>query len=384
MSFFKISGTKQDSHGLELSINKEFIEAQEGKIAVDSVLGIGSTFTVTLKKKQGVISQYLYSILSSIEYCFYLLRNKLNIMKYFDIQETKKLLPFTKLVSAIEKAAIDYAKGTISSPTRLVTPIESGVMLAMPASAPDIAMTKLINICPENPSMGLRTINGELIIWDVNTGIPEYILDAPTVTARRTAAVSMLGVKLLAKKTSIFALYGNGDQASNHTEAIAHLYPNSTLYIIGRNRNNATQYCKERENLPLTLIPATQLPDEVDVVITTTTSPTPVYFDMARPERLVIGVGVFQPEKAEIEASVVRNSLIFVDDIQSALEEAGDILQAGVDWNEVLPLTDAIQTDINLLNTSNRPIFFKSVGCAAWDLAACRVAKRILESKTTD
>jgi len=51
LSFFKISGTKQDSHGLELSINKEFIEAQEGKIAVGSVLGIGSTFTVTLKKK---------------------------------------------------------------------------------------------------------------------------------------------------------------------------------------------------------------------------------------------------------------------------------------------------------------------------------------------
>lgn len=301
---------------------------------------------------------------------------------YFNKQQTKDLLPYSKLVPAIEQACLDYAKGEIISPNRLVTPIAKGVMLSMPASASDIAITKLINICPENPRIGLETINGQLIIWHPVTGIPQFILDAPTITAKRTAAVSMVGIKLFASNTSVFTIYGCGIQGLNHLEALASQYPNSTVYIIGSTIDKSIIFCKKHQHLPLKLEAAESVPPNVDVVITTTTSLTPVYKEPAQTDRLVIAVGVFQADRAEIASKTVKDSIIFVDDLPSAVHEAGDIIQAQINWDDVHSLEKALQIGVKRINKDNKPILFKSVGCAAWDLAACRVAQEILTTQS--
>lgn len=89
-------------------------------------------------------------------------------------------------------------------------------------------------------------------------------------------------------------------------------------------------FCDNFKELPLTLTAENIVPSDVDVVITVTTSATPVYTDMAQNKRLVIGVGVFQPEEAEIADHIVRNSIVFVDDMESSLHEAEDIIQAKI------------------------------------------------------
>lgn len=301
---------------------------------------------------------------------------------YFNKQQTKDLLPYSKLIPAIEKACLDYAKGEIISPNRLVTPIAKGVMLSMPASASDIAITKLINICPENPQMGLETINGQLVIWHPVTGIPQFILDAPTITAKRTAAVSMVGIKLFASNTSVFAIYGCGIQGLNHLEALASQYPNSTVYIIGSTIDKAINFCKRHQHLPLKLEAVESVPSETTVVITTTTSLKPIYKESAQSGRLIIAVGVFQTDRAEIAAETVKGSIVFVDDLPSAVHEAGDIIQAQINWDDVHSLEEAIQIGVENINKNNTPILFKSVGCAAWDLAACRVVQEILTTQS--
>jgi 1-piperideine-2-carboxylate/1-pyrroline-2-carboxylate reductase [NAD(P)H] len=63
-----------------------------------------------------------------------------------------------------------------------------------------------------------------------------------------------------------------------------------------------------------------------------------------------------------------------VDDPVGAKHEAGDLIQAGVDWRAVSPLAKALNGEFSTTN----PVLFKSVGCAAWDLAACRVARDAL------
>jgi 1-piperideine-2-carboxylate/1-pyrroline-2-carboxylate reductase [NAD(P)H] len=95
-----------------------------------------------------------------------------------------------------------------------------------------------------------------------------------------------------------------------------------------------------------------------------------VYWKPARTGRLVIAVGSFTPVAAEIDAATVRASSILVDDMDGARQEAGDLIRAGVDWTEVLPLAQ------QLLGRAqpHGPVLFKTVGCAAWDLAAARVA----------
>ena len=109
--------------------------------------------------------------------------------------------------------------------------------------------------------------------------------------------------------------------------------------------------------------------EEVDLVITCTTSPEPVYREQARARRLIIAVGAYTPQAAEVAAATVRDSSLYVDDPLNARAEAGDLLRAGVDWQQVRSIAQAIDA-----NVPAGPVLYKTVGSAAWDLAAARVA----------
>jgi 1-piperideine-2-carboxylate/1-pyrroline-2-carboxylate reductase [NAD(P)H] len=104
--------------------------------------------------------------------------------------------------------------------------------------------------------------------------------------------------------------------------------------------------------------------------VTCTTSPNPVYAEAARRDCLVIAVGAFRPEAAELTPEIIRASEVFVDDPAGAPHEAGDLIQANVDWTEVRALAEALPQ----AEPATRPRVFKTVGCAAWDLAAARIA----------
>ncbi len=109
---------------------------------------------------------------------------------------------------------------------------------------------------------------------------------------------------------------------------------------------------------------------DADVIITCTTSREPIYSEAARAGRLIVAVGTFSPTAAEIAAATVRASVVYVDDPLNARQEAGDLVCAGVDWAQVRPLSQQ-------LAGGERPraaMLFKTVGSAAWDLAAARVA----------
>ncbi|UFH51148.1 hypothetical protein [Pseudomonas sp. KNUC1026] len=86
--------------------------------------------------------------------------------------------------------------------------------------------------------------------------------------------------------------------------------------------------------------------------------------------RLVIGVGAFKPEMAELGAQVLGGSQLVADEPAGARHEAGDLLRAGVDWGQVKSLAQALRGELDLA----KPVAFKSVGTGAWDLAAGRVA----------
>ncbi|HEX3634550.1 MAG TPA: hypothetical protein VHV99_03505, partial [Paraburkholderia sp.] len=204
-----------------------------------------------------------------------------------------------------------------------------------------------------------------------------------------------------------FLLIGTGTQAANHLEAIRELFPDARVWVKGSAPARAEAFCaahrvygtegtegtegtygaegthgtrgaqggKVRELQPLA-DPAANIPDSVDVVIALTTSKQPVYDEGARTNRLVIGVGAFTPAMVEIGARTIAGSALFVDDEAGARHEAGDFIQAGVDWTQVGGIAAVVEKTASL--PAGKPIVFKSVGCAAWDLAACRVAREAL------
>lgn len=322
------------------------------------------------------------------------------------------LMPFPALVEALRVAVAQAAQGVIACPNRQVVPLGipapglarqvpqglqpddggghgadgsgsgsgsgngsgsagGAVMLSMAATAPDIAVHKLITVVPGNGARGLPTIAGQVSVLDTATGAILLTLDGATVTGRRTAALSMLGIHtLLGRPPRRVLLVGTGTQARHHAQALAALYPDARIAIAGRSRDAAARFIAG-QGLAASAMDVAGMPDDVDVVITGTTSKQPVYLHAARAGRLLIAVGAFKPDAAEIAPATVLASRIYVDDPEGARHEAGDLLQAGVDWTQVQGIARALG---HPPMADREPVLFKTVGCAAWDLAAARVA----------
>lgn len=307
-------------------------------------------------------------------------------IQVFDAQQTAGLIGFAELVRAIREMAVEYTAGRVKCPDRQVLPVpgneEGGVLLSMPAAAEDILTHKLISLLPGNPANGLPTIQGAVTVLDSKTGVPLFVLDAPTVTAWRTAALSMVGLECFTPETpGKIVLMGAGTQAVAHVRAINALYPNATIYVAGRvsSAGKVQRFCEQFAGLSNALIPVEQsnLPDDFDAVITLTTATEPIYHAPAQVGRLIIAVGAFQPHMCEIAPQTVMGSTCYVDDPVGALHEAGDYIRAKKDWSEVIPLEQALRTDIDF----SCPIMFKTVGMGAWDLAAARVACQSLGAR---
>lgn len=303
------------------------------------------------------------------------------ITRNFDAQATADLLDYPALVQGLRQTIVEYGAGKIVSPERMVIPLqEGGLMLSMPASAADIAIHKLVNVCPSNGKSGLPTIHGQVVACDAHTGEMLFVLDGPTVTGRRTAAVTVLGIQTLhGSAPREVVLIGTGKQAANHAEALAAIFPDARLFVKSRSREAAAAFVERMQPTApnLAVLDGDAIPASVEVVITLTTSKAPVYSEPARAGRLVVGVGAFTPDAAEVAQTTIDGSFLIVDDPVGAKHEAGDLIQANIDWKTVAALAGAIAGELEI----DAPVFFKSVGCAAWDLAACRVAREGLAGR---
>jgi len=297
-------------------------------------------------------------------------------MTVCDRERTASLLDFRELVDAIATAAAEREAGSILSPERMVVPLGAGgVLLSMPATAKDIGIHKLVNVQLRNRQRQLPTIHGAVTVCDTDTGRILCLLDGPEVTGRRTAAATMLAVRIFSQnEPGRILLIGTGAQATFHLRAIAALYPQCNVMVRGRHQQATEEFCARSRDLHANLEPCGASLPEADVVITVTTSTQPVFDEPARVGRLVIGVGAFRLEMAEIGAVTLGGSDIYADDPAGARHEAGDLLRAGVDWTRVKSLAAALRGPVD----RSRPTVFKSVGSAAWDLAAARVALRSL------
>ncbi|WP_062092827.1 delta(1)-pyrroline-2-carboxylate reductase family protein, partial [Caballeronia udeis] len=221
----------------------------------------------------------------------------------FDALETASLLDYTALVETLRRTIVEYGAGNIVSPERLSIPLQGGVMLSMPSSAEDIAIHKLVNVCPGNTARNLPTIHGQVIACDPVTGEMLFVLDGPTVTGRRTAAVSALAaMTLLNGSPKEILVIGTGKQASNHAEAFATLFPDARILAKGVSDDSTRRFVeRQKEVAPRLEALQGDIPKSVDVVVTVTTSKKPVYNEAVRAGRLV---RTFPHQLAETSASI--------------------------------------------------------------------------------
>lgn len=303
------------------------------------------------------------------------------VLPVFDAEATAALLPAAPLVDAVADAMRARRAGRLAAPERGVLPLpEGGRYLVMPAADEHLALTKSLTVHPGRAAHGLPTIQGQVLVADARDGRPLMLLDAPTLTARRTAAVTALGLRVLSTApVRSVALLGTGAQALAHARVLAELGEVRALHVVGRTTAQADAFA-ERLAAELGSVELTahgHLADALrtaQAVVTLTTSLRPVLPDELPAGLLVVGVGAFTPEMAELPPALLRARRVVVDALDGARHEAGDLIQAAVVWSGVTELVD----HLDARPEGGAAPVFKTVGHAAWDLAAAHVAQRML------
>ena len=295
--------------------------------------------------------------------------------------DTERALPYPALAREIEALLQDP---TVAVPARIVQALPGGGSLfVMPGADARVAITKLITFIPTNDMRGLPSIQGDIVVFDGVTGQRIAILDGPTVTARRTAAVSLLAAQKLALRTEgPLLVVGAGVQGRAHVEAFHAGFGLKEVWVASRNPASADVLVQHAQSLGLH---ARRVDDadaalaECPLVVSTTPAQQVVLRAMPRPDAFVAAVGAFTPSMVEWDSAICLRLAAegtLVVDTRDADHEAGDLLQAGIDVPSVPTLADVLgKTDLWLNRTSNRvvgPVFFKSCGWGGWDLAAAR------------
>jgi len=311
-------------------------------------------------------------------------------LKVLDAQATAAALPWAGLIDALRAMLARRRAGLTQSPERLALPLAGGILLAMPATDGEYASTKLVSVCAGNAALGLPTLLGEVLLMRAGTGERLLMLDGPTVTARRTAAMSALAaIELGAARLAApggrpagparagepsMLIVGSGVQAQGHLEAFTQALGVKRVRVASRKPGNAQAFAARARAGGIDCEAVTDLDQalrEADIVVTGTTSLAPLFDDDPAFHGFVAAVGAFRPEMCELPAALLDRARLYIDDKPGGLHEAGDFIQAKVDWARVTALEDAIAAGEK---PAGAPVVFKSVGQALWDLAACRLA----------
>lgn len=298
-------------------------------------------------------------------------------MLALDAASTTAALEFGPLVDALRAMLLRRSAGLTEAPERLALALPGGSLLVMPATDGEFASTKLVTVHAENAGRGLPSLQGEVLLMRAGTGERVLMLDGPSVTARRTAALSLLAMKLLAPQCAgaQMLLIGAGVQGRSHLEAFAAAGGVSRVRIASRSRASAERLAEHGARLGIDArveIDVEAALGEARIVVTATTATAPLFADRVRDDAFVAAVGAYQPRMCELPASLVRRAAVFVDDAGGARHEAGDLIQAGIDWGTVTALEKVAAGSAR--PPARGPVVFKSVGQALWDLAAARLA----------
>ena len=304
-------------------------------------------------------------------------------------QDVRTVLSMSDLIGAMEAALVRFSSRQVVQPLRTV--IEVGLQKAffgvMPAfiQDPPALGTKIVSVFSSNTAVGLPTHLATIVLLDSMTGELLSVVDGRFITEARTAAVSALSVKLLARRdASRLAIIGSGVQARSHLEAIGLVRDLAAVRVWSPNADNRAAFAREmqpRTSAPVMATSSAQdAIDGADLVVLATASRDPV----VRNEWIAAGahvcaVGACRPDQREMDTALVSRSRLFVDSRTGALAEAGDI---------VLPIAEGAFGDTHIAGelgevasgavpgrTSPAEVtVFKSLGMAVEDIAAAHLA----------
>ena len=302
--------------------------------------------------------------------------------------DVARWLPMPACIEAMASAFTSLAAGDVVLPLRQVVhlPGTPNALFLMPAADRAIGAigTKALTVFPGNDAGGIPSHQGVVLLFDAHDGRLTAILDAGTVTAIRTAAVSGLATRLLANADAgDVAILGAGVQARTHLAAMCMVRQVRRVRVWSHRRARADAFAREAAASQGMAIEACGSARTAvagaDIICTVTAAATPVLVgaDIAAGAH-INAVGASSPTTRELDSAAVAMSRLFVDRRESALAESGDVVIARAEG----AITDAhIRGELAELVTGavrgrarhQDVTLFKSLGLAIEDLAAAHL-----------
>lgn len=254
-------------------------------------------------------------------------------------------------------------------------------MLLMPAWHPgNHAGVKIVSVNPGNAEKGLPSVQGVYVLLDASNGELTSIVDAKSLTTKRTAAASALASTFLSRPDSTSLLMiGTGALSPNLIRAHAAVRPIESVYVWGRNPEKAVSVCQSLSNETFSIEPVVNIEDkitEVDIVSCATLSTTSLVngADLREGQHIDL-VGAYKADMRESDDTTMARGTIFLDSFQSGLDESGDILiplQNGtIERDDILADLFQLCSGLHTGRSDAEQItVFKSVGHALEDLSA--------------
>jgi len=303
--------------------------------------------------------------------------------------EVRELLPAADLVGVMESALAAFSNGEVNQPVRTALEVgpERAFFGVMPAYIPSPAAVgaKLVTVFSGNSARGLPTHFAVIMLVAPVTGAPAAMIGGAYLTAARTAAVSAVAVRHLARPdAAVLAILGSGVQARSHLEILCHAHRFQEVRAWSPTPDHLARFIEEGASIakaPLNKASgAAQAVRGADVIVLATSSSAPVIQnEWVAAGALVISLGAYRPDMREMDPALMEGARVIVDSRAAALVEAGDIVQGIREgrWRDTHiagELGEVFQGRVPGRTAADEVVVFKSLGMAVEDVAAAQLA----------
>lgn len=301
----------------------------------------------------------------------------MKIPRFLNEDDVRAALPMRDLIECMERALVEFSAGRVQQPVRMVVEFGAqrslfGLMPSYVESLPALG-AKLVTVCSGNAARGLGTHQAIIVMFDPETGVAEAILDGRYITEARTAAVSAVSARQLARKDArVLGILGSGVQARSHYEALGLVRQFREVRVWSPNAGRLHQFSAETGAQAMDSAEA--VVRGADVVVAVTASPTPVIqSEWVADGTHVIAVGSCLPTQRELDPTLVARARLVVDSREAALKEAGDVVMGISEGRWTAAHISAELGELPIRQNDREITVFKSLGLAVEDIFAAHL-----------
>ena len=296
-----------------------------------------------------------------------------------DADDVFRALPWHLAIATLRQALRD-GLDPAGQPVRNSVKTAHGELLIMPAEFGGATGVKVLSVAPENSAHDKPVIQASYVLMDSLTLTPRAIVDGAALTTLRTPSLAAVAVDTLAEESAHrLVVFGAGPQAEGHVHAIRAVRPIDDVRIVARTDRSAQNLVNRlgAQAIAASVGTANDVSD-ADIVTAATSSAVPLFDSALLPERAVVtAVGSHHPARRELDSALLGRAVVVVEDVATAMREAGDVIIAVADGElteaELIPIGDLLRNPPRPGSRSG-PAVFKSVGQGWQDLVLAQAA----------